>query len=85
MSIDWTLGDTDIASQIQNVLSAYFPDVDITQGKSIFDILEIPDDANTKAEHFTEYSIKWISDSGNQSCYHSQIKRASRYSQQSRK
>ena len=60
MSIDWTLGDTDIASQIQNVLSAYFPDVDITQGKSVFDILEVPDDADKNAEHFT----KWLNDMG---------------------
>lgn len=59
MSIDWTLGDTDIASQIQNVLSAYFPDVDITQGKSVFDILEVPDDADKNAEHFTKWLDKF--------------------------
>lgn len=54
-SIDWTLGDTDIAGQIQNILAAFFPKVSVTQGRSIFDILNIPDDADKNAKHFTEW------------------------------
>lgn len=54
-SIDWTLGDTDIAGQIQNILAAFFPNVSVTQGRSIFDILNIPDDADKNAKHFTEW------------------------------
>lgn len=54
-SIDWTLGDTDITGQIQNILAAFFPNVSVTQGRSIFDILNIPDDADKNAKHFTEW------------------------------
>ena len=59
MSIDWD-SSKDIASQIQSVLAAFFPDETITQGKSVFDILEIPDDADKNAEYFT----KWLEKMG---------------------
>lgn len=51
MSIDWD-SSKDIASQIQSVLAVFFPDTTFTQGRSIFDILKVPDDADTNTEEF---------------------------------
>lgn len=51
MSIDWD-SSKDIASQIQSVLAVFFPDTTFTQGRSIFDILQVPDDANTNTKEF---------------------------------
>lgn len=51
MSIDWD-SSKDIASQIQSVLAVFFPDTTFTQGRSIFDILQVPDDADTNNEEF---------------------------------
>ena len=59
-SIDWTLGDMNVFDQIQGVLQAFYPGVEITQGKSIFEALEIPKNADKQSDNFN----KWIEKTG---------------------
>lgn len=58
-NIDWTLGDVNTFAQIQNVLSTFFPGIQISQmGPSIFDLLNIPSDANEKTVQFQDFIKK---------------------------
>ena len=58
-NIDWTLGDVNTFAQIQNVLSTFFPGVQISQlGPSVFDLLDIPSNANEKATQFQDFMKK---------------------------
>ena len=58
-SIDWTLGDVDVFSQIQKVLKAFYPNANITSsGKSIFDILQVPKDAEKNSDKYNEWLEK---------------------------
>lgn len=58
-SIDWTIGDADTFTQIQNVLSSFFIGKEITQrGPNIFDILDVPSDADTKLNKFNDWCTK---------------------------
>ena len=51
-TIDWTADPTSITNTIMDLLKGLFPNERITEGKSIFDILKVPDDANTDSEEF---------------------------------
>ena len=57
-NIDWTLGDVNVFAQIQGILQAFYPGENITQGKSIFEMLEIPKNANKETEEFTTWVEK---------------------------
>ena len=57
MSIDWTLGDMDVVGQIQNVVSAFFPGKIVSQGTSIFDVLQVPKDLDPEKD--TDKIKKW--------------------------
>jgi len=58
-SIDWTIGDADTFTQIQNILSGFFTGLEIKQrGPSIFDVLDMPSDANSKLEAFNKWCEK---------------------------
>ena len=57
-NIDWTLGDVNVFAQIQGILQAFYPGENITQGKSIFEMLEIPKNADKETEEFTTWVEK---------------------------
>ena len=59
-NIDWTLGDVNVFAQIQGILQAFYPGENITQGKSIFELLEIPKNVDKNSEEFK----KWATDIG---------------------
>lgn len=59
-NIDWTLGDTNVAAQIESLINTFFPGEIISMGKSIFDILEIPEDV----EETPEKMAKWAESVG---------------------
>ena len=58
-NIDFELGDVNTFAQIQNVLSTFFPGTAIQQrGPSIFELLDIPSDANKKLDNYKEWVKK---------------------------
>lgn len=54
-NIDWTSGDMDVFTQIQSVLSGFFPG-EITRGKSIFELLEVPSDISETSTALREWA-----------------------------
>ena len=57
-NIDWTLGDTNVMAQVQNIISTFFPGKIIAQERSIFDILNIPKDAEEDANAVKAWAKK---------------------------
>ena len=55
-NIDWTLGDTNVAAQIEGLINTFFPGEVVSMGKSIFDILEIPEDVEETPEKLAKWA-----------------------------
>ncbi len=55
-TLDWTADPSTISNTIMDLIKGLFPNESITKGKSIFDILKVPDDAKSNLEEFS----KWL-------------------------